>query len=138
LILFFFRAIFTLKLLLGNLNLNYIFKTFSDVGIYDRVVVQEIIKELAQTQQIDKTKKPFKGIFVYFVCVCTNFILVVVINDAERLSKDAQHALRRTMEKYSSNIRFILCCSSVGRIISPIRSRCLLIRFSSPKNEEVI
>lgn len=34
---------------------------FSDVGIYDRVVVQEIIKELAQTQQIDKSKKPFKG-----------------------------------------------------------------------------
>jgi replication factor C subunit 3/5 len=35
--------------------------TPSDVGIYDRVVVQEIIKELAQTQQIDKTKKNFKG-----------------------------------------------------------------------------
>lgn len=34
----------------------------SDVGIYDRVVIQEIIKELAQTQQIDKSKKPFKGI----------------------------------------------------------------------------
>ena len=61
----------------------------------------------------------------------------MVINDAERLSKDAQHALRRTMEKYSSIIRFILCCSSVGRVISPIRSRCLLIRLSSPKDEEV-
>lgn len=61
----------------------------------------------------------------------------MVINDAERLSKDAQHALRRTMEKYSSNIRFILCCSSVGRVISPIRSRCLLVRLSSPKDEEV-
>lgn len=35
--------------------------TPSDVGIYDRVVVQEIIKELAQTQQIDKSKKYFKG-----------------------------------------------------------------------------
>lgn len=35
----------------------------SDVGIYDRVVVQEIIKELAQTQQIDKSKRPFKGNF---------------------------------------------------------------------------
>lgn len=38
-----------------------LFNISSDVGIYDRVVVQEIIKELAQTQQIDKTKKPFKG-----------------------------------------------------------------------------
>lgn len=33
----------------------------SDVGIYDRIVVQEIIKELAQTQQLDKTKHRFKS-----------------------------------------------------------------------------
>lgn len=85
----------------------------SDVGIYDRVVVQEIIKELAQTQQVDKSKKVFK---------------VAVILEADRLSKDAQHALRRTMEKYSSNLRLILCCNTTGRVIGPIKSRCLLIR----------
>ncbi len=33
----------------------------SDVGIYDRVIIQEIIKDLAQTQQVDKSKKEFKG-----------------------------------------------------------------------------
>lgn len=33
----------------------------SDVGIYDRVVIQEIIKEVAQTQQLDRTKHAFKG-----------------------------------------------------------------------------
>lgn len=33
----------------------------SDVGIYDRVVIQEVIKEVAQTQQVDKSKKAFKG-----------------------------------------------------------------------------
>jgi replication factor C subunit 3/5 len=63
--------------------------------------------------------------------------LVVVINDAEKLTKDAQHALRRTMEKYSANIRFIFCCSSIGRVISPIKSRCLLFRFPSPTDEQV-
>ena len=31
------------------------------IPIYDRVVIQEIIKDLAQTQQIDKSKKPFKS-----------------------------------------------------------------------------
>ncbi len=65
-----------------------------------------------------------------------NFI-AVVINDAERLSKDAQHALRRTMEKYSSNIRFILCCSSVGRMIAPIKSRCLLLPLATPSDAEI-
>lgn len=67
----------------------------------------------------------------------THLTAVVVINDAERLTKDAQHALRRTMEKFSSNIRFVLCCSSVGRVIAPIKSRCLLIRIPSPSDGEV-
>lgn len=44
----------------------------SDVGIYDRVVIQEIIKELAQTQQVDKSKRAFKGIDedmrIYYIC----------------------------------------------------------------------
>ncbi|OMJ08602.1 Replication factor C subunit 5, partial [Smittium culicis] len=58
----------------------------SDAGIYDRVIVQELIKEIAQTQQVNSSSlKKFK---------------VVVIHDADTLSKNAQHALRRTMEKY--------------------------------------
>lgn len=66
------------------------------------------------------------------------FVLpAVVINDAERLTKDAQHALRRTMEKYSSNIRFILCCSSAGRVIAPIKSRCLLLPIGAPSDAEI-
>ena len=59
-----FPAIFTWKLHQGTRRDSFEqrFKfVFSDVGIYDRVVVQEIIKELAQTQQIDKSKRPFKG-----------------------------------------------------------------------------
>lgn len=46
----------------------------SEVGIYDRIVIQEVIKELAQTQQIDRTKHAFKGIlqdyFIYFLSCC--------------------------------------------------------------------
>lgn len=40
----------------------------SEVGIYDRIVIQEVIKELAQTQQIDRTKHAFKGISSFFLC----------------------------------------------------------------------
>lgn len=54
--------------------------------------------------------------------------IVIVILEADRLSKDAQHALRRTMEKYSGNLRLILSCNSTGRLIGPIKSRCLLVR----------
>lgn len=106
----------------------------SDAGIYDRVVVQEIIKELAQTQQIDKSRHAFKG---RCSVVLGLQIAVAVILDADRLSKDAQHGLRRTMEKYSANLRLVLCCSSSSRIIGPIKSRCFIIRVPVPSNAEV-
>ena len=41
------------------------------------------------------------------------------------------------MEKYSSNIRFILCCSSTGRVIAPIKSRCLLLPVATPSDAEI-
>ena len=62
---------------------------------------------------------------------------VVVINEADTLSRDAQAALRRTMEKYMTNMRIILCANSTSKLIAPIRSRCLLIRVPAPSVEEV-
>lgn len=58
--------------------------------------------------------------------------------EAESLSRDAQHALRRTMEKYASSCKIILCCESSSRIIDPLRSRCVMIRVPSPSEFEVI
>ncbi len=63
--------------------------------------------------------------------------LVAVILEAEKLSKDAQHALRRTMEKYSSNVRLILLSNSPSRILRPIRSRCLQLRLAAPTTIEI-
>lgn len=63
---------------------------------------------------------------------------VVVINEADNLTRDAQSALRRTMEKYSPNIRLILVANSSTKILAPIRSRCLLVRVSAPTNEDVV
>jgi replication factor C subunit 3/5 len=63
---------------------------------------------------------------------------VVIINEADTLSRDAQAALRRTMEKYMSNLRIILCANSTSRLIAPIKSRCLLIRVAAPNPEEML
>lgn len=62
---------------------------------------------------------------------------VVIINEADSLSRDAQAALRRTMEKYMTNLRIILCANSTSRLIAPIKSRCLLMRVAAPSREEV-
>lgn len=62
----------------------------------------------------------------------------MVLTEVDTLTKDAQHALRRTMEKYMATCRLILCCNSTSKVIPAIQSRCLNVRIPAPKHEEVI
>ncbi|MCF2137269.1 MAG: replication factor C small subunit [Candidatus Thorarchaeota archaeon] len=55
---------------------------------------------------------------------------ILVLDEADHLTADAQHALRRTMEAYASSCRMILICNYSSRIIPPIQSRCAIFRFS--------
>ncbi|MCK5047516.1 MAG: replication factor C small subunit [Candidatus Heimdallarchaeota archaeon] len=75
-------------------------------------VVRERIKNFAHLMAINA---PFR---------------VIILDEADSMTTDAQHALRRTMEKYSSTCRFILICNYSSRIIEPIQSRCALFRFA--------
>jgi len=96
--------------------------TPADAGYHDRVIVQEVIKEIAQSRPVDASKHPFK---------------VVVMHDVDRLSRGAQHALRRTMERYMATCRLILCCNSTGKVIDALHSRCLLLRVPAPTPAEL-
>ncbi len=60
---------------------------------------------------------------------------VIVLLEVDSLSKGAQHALRRTMEKYGGSCRLILCSSSTGRLLEPVRSRCLSLRVPAPSHD---
>lgn len=62
---------------------------------------------------------------------------MIVLNEVDSLSRGAQHALRRTMEKYGATCRLILCSQSTGRVLEPVRSRCLCLRVGAPSVEEV-
>jgi replication factor C small subunit len=63
---------------------------------------------------------------------------IIYLDEADSLTRDAQHALRRTMENYAKICRFILACNYSNKIIQPIQSRTAVFRFSSLKEDDII
>jgi len=84
-------------------------------------VVRTTVKEFARMASLSQV--PFK---------------ILVLDEADNMTNDAQAALRRTMEKYTETCRFILCCNYSGRIIEPIQSRCALFRFTPLPESKIV
>ena len=83
-------------------------------------VIRTTVKEFARIATISAV--PFK---------------ILVLDEADNMTADAQHALRRTMERYTDTCRFILSCNYSGKIIEPIQSRCAIFRFVPLSEEDV-
>jgi len=62
----------------------------------------------------------------------------VLLDEADNIPGQVQQALRRIIEKTSDNVKFILLCNYINRIIDPIVSRCAVFRFTSLPQEKII
>jgi replication factor C small subunit len=112
-------ALIVVKELYGdNWKENYLELNASDErGIN---IVREKVKDFARTKSLGEV--PFKVIF---------------LDEADALTPEAQQALRRTMENYSSTCRFIMSCNYSSKIIDPIQSRCAIFRFKLLERKDV-
>lgn len=101
-----------------NWRENYLELNASDTRGID--VIRQEVKNFARTKSLGEV--PFKVIF---------------LDEADSLTKEAQHALRRTMENYTNTCRFILSCNYSSKIIEPIQSRCAMFRFKLLERKDI-
>ena len=84
-------------------------------------VVRETVKTFARTRSMGEVS--FK---------------ILILDEADNMTADAQQALRRTMERYTETARFILIANYSVKIIEPIQSRCAPFRFTFLPEEDII
>jgi replication factor C small subunit len=82
-------------------------------------IVRETVKTFARTRSIGEI--PFK---------------ILILDEADNMTSDAQQALRRTMERFTETCRFIMIANYSGKIIEPLQSRCAPFRFSYMSMED--
>jgi replication factor C subunit 3/5 len=83
-------------------------------------VVREQIKQFAETRTL--FSKGYK---------------LIILDEADMMTQQAQAALRRVIEQYTKNVRFCIICNYVNKIIPAIQSRCTRFRFSPLPMTEV-
>ena len=104
------------KLLVKNIECDYLYINASDENNVDTVRTK--VKTFASTMGFKDMK-------------------IIILDECDYITPNAQAALRNLMETFSKHCRFILTCNYVERIIDPIQSRCQSFQIIPPSKKEV-
>jgi len=104
------------KIIINALDCSYLYINASDERGID--TIRDKVQGFAQAASF----KPLK---------------IVILDEADYLTTQAQASLRNIIETYSLNTRFILTCNYLDRIIDPLKSRCQAVKITPPSKELV-
>ena len=104
------------KLIVGNIDCDYLYINASD----ERGI--ETIRDKVQGFASSASFKPLK---------------VIILDEADFLTIQAQASLRNIIETFSRSTRFILTCNYIERIIDPLQSRCQVLKIVPPSMKDV-
>lgn len=111
------------------------------------VIAKELFGENWRNNLLETNASDERGIdvirnkvkdFARTKAIGTKFPKIVYLDECDNLTKEAQQALRRTMESYSGTARFILSCNYPSKIIDPIQSRCAVFKFKPLNKEDIV
>ena len=104
------------KLLVNNIDCDYLYINASDENSVE--IVRDKVKNFASTLGFAEMK-------------------IIILDECDYITPNAQAALRNLMETFSKHCRFILTCNYVERIIDPIQSRCQSFQIIPPDRKQV-
>jgi replication factor C small subunit len=104
------------KLIVNNINCDFLYINASDERGIDT------IRDKVQGFASSASFKPLK---------------IIILDEADFLTIQAQASLRNIIETYSRTTRFILTCNYLERIIDPLQSRCQVLKITPPSKKEV-
>ncbi|CBZ53592.1 putative replication factor c [Neospora caninum Liverpool] len=113
---------------------HHILLSCQEFGLKDRAIVQSIIKDIAESTTLS-------GVSSFFAAPKASNVpsfKICIFQDADLLSEGAQHALRRTLEIYSSRLKFVFLVERLERFSAPLKSRCFCVRVPLPSHREVV